>query len=224
MFDRIISFIGEDQFKKIEKKTVCVIGLGGVGGYAVESLVRSGICHILLVDCDKIDITNLNRQLVTTRNNLNQKKTEAWKERILSISPSCEVMVLDLFLDKENIEILSDYSIDYVIDACDTISTKEALIKYCISHHVSIISCMGTGNKLDPSKLEVTEIRKTSYDPIAKKIRKFLRDEGIREKVPVVSSMEPSSSFQGEVPSFVFVPAVAGLLLANYVICDIIKD
>ena len=143
------------------------------------------------------------------------------EKRILNINPDCKITKLYDKLSVDNIDSLFKYSFDYLIDACDTILVKQELIKRSLDNNIKIISCMGTGNKLDPSVLEVTDIHKTSYDPIAKKIRKYLKDNHINKKVPVVYSKEQNPKFDGSIPSMVFVPAVAGLLCANYVVRDI---
>lgn len=222
MFDRTIKLIGEDNFKRIQEVVVAVIGLGGVGGYVTEGLVRSGVKKFVVVDYDTIDISNLNRQVIAKSDNIAALKVDEIERRILSINPGCEVIKLRIKLDKDNIDTLFTYSFDYLIDACDDIMVKELLIKNCLDKDIKIISSMGTGNKLNPSELEIVDIRKTSYDPIARKIRKFLKDNNITKKVPVVYSKEKRDSFRGSIPSMVFVPATAGLLMANYVIKDII--
>lgn len=223
MFDRVIKLIGEDNFLKIQSTTVAIVGLGGVGGYAVESLVRSGVGKLILVDYDIIDVTNLNRQVVTNLDNLACYKTDEWERRIQMINPDCQVVVLNFKLSLDNMDVLFSHSFDYLIDACDTVVVKEELIRKCLEQKVKIISSMGTGNKLDPSLLEVADIRKTTYDPIAKKIRKYLVENHIRGKVPVVYSKEQNKKFEGSIPSMMFVPATSGLLCANYVIKDIIN-
>jgi len=223
MFDRTIKLIGEDKFDKISNVTVAVVGIGGVGGYVVEGLIRSGVSSIILVDYDTIEITNLNRQIISDQKHIGYFKVDEMEKRILSINPKCKVIKLYDRLSIDNVHILFDYSFDYLVDACDTVLVKQALIKKCLDDDIKIISCMGTGNKINPSMLEVVDISKTSYDPIAKKIRKYLKNNNIKGKVPVVYSKEQSSKFEGSIPSMVFVPAVAGLLCANYVITDIIK-
>lgn len=223
MFERNIQLIGKENLSKIQSKVVCIVGLGGVGGYAVEGLVRSGIKKFILVDYDTIDISNLNRQIITNRNNISQYKTDEAEKRIIEINPECEVIKLTIKLSKENIEELFNYSFDYLIDACDTIVIKEELIKRCLEKNIKFISSMGTGNKLNPTELEIVDIRNTSYDPIAKKIRKYLKDNHIYDKVMVVCSKEQGKKFKGSIPSMIFVPATSGILCANYIIKDIIK-
>lgn len=223
MFDRVIKLIGEDKFNNIANKTVAVIGIGGVGGYAVEGLVRSGISSIIIVDYDTVDISNINRQIIADNNNIGYFKVDEMEKRILSINPNCKVIKLYDKLTLDNIDNLFKYSFNYLIDACDTIVIKQELIRRCLDSNIKIISCMGTGNKLNPSLLEVTDISKTSYDPIAKKIRKYIKDNHIKGKIPVVYSKEQNKKFEGSIPSMIFVPATAGLLCSNYVITDIIK-
>ena len=223
MFDRVISLIGEENFKKINNTTVLIVGLGGVGGYALESLARSGIGNFILIDYDKIDISNLNRQIITNNDNIGMGKAMVAKERILSINPSCNVITYDVFLNDENINILDNHNIGYIVDACDSVNTKKLLIDYAINKDINIISSMGTANKLDPSKLAILDIRKTSYDPLAKILRKYVLDKKINKKIMVVSSTEEPIR-KDILASMVFVPATAGIYLANYVIKDIIKS
>lgn len=223
MFDRVIRLIGEENLVKIQNTTVAVVGLGGVGGYAVESLVRSGVGNLILVDYDTIDITNLNRQIITDLDNISCNKVDEWEKRIRKINPNCEVKTIKLKLNLDNMEELFQYSFDYLIDACDTILVKEELIKRCLEKKIEFISSMGTGNKINPMELKITDIRETSYDPIAKKIRKYLKDNHIYGKVPVVWSKEQNKKFSGSVPSMIFVPAASGLLCANYIVKRIVK-
>lgn len=223
MFERIEKFIGSANLAKIKNKTVTVVGLGGVGGYAVESLIRSGIENIIIVDYDTIDITNLNRQIITNQNNIGNLKVDEMEARIISINPNCKITKLNLKLDLNNISTLFNKKFDYLIDCCDTIVVKQELIKTCLNKKIKFISSMATGNKINPSLLEITDISKTSYDPIAKKIRKYLKDNKIYGKVPVVYSKEQNKKFEGSIPSMIFVPATSGILCANYIIKDIIS-
>ena len=128
MFERVIGLIGEEKFKEIQSKTILIVGLGGVGGYALESLVRSGFQNLILIDHDNVDITNLNRQIITTSKNIGKSKVSVAKERALLINPNCQVTIKDIFLDDANIDILDEYQIDYIVDACDTVKTKKILI------------------------------------------------------------------------------------------------
>lgn len=224
MFDREIKLIGSELFKKIQSKTVMVIGVGGVGGYAVEGLVRGGISNIIVVDYDKVDITNLNRQIISLQDNVGQLKTDVIKNRIMAINPNCNVTIVNQKVELDNIETLFEQKIDYIVDACDTIKVKEKLIALAVTKKIKLISCMGTGNKLKPELLAITEIRKTSYDPIAKRIRKFVANNNIKEKVMVVSSTEQPKKVAKTVGTISYVPAIAGMLCASYVINDIIKE
>lgn len=223
MFDREIRLIGLEKYDLIKSKTVAIIGLGGVGGYALETLVRSGIESIILVDYDTIDISNINRQIIATTKNIGTKKIEAAKLRALEINPNCKVTTLDLKLNEDNIDSLFNFKIDYIIDACDTISVKKRLILECHKRKIKLISSMGSGNKLDPTKFSICDIRKTSYDPIAKIIRKFVIENKIKEKVMVVSSTEAPKKIEGVISSISYVPSVVGIYLTTYVINDIIK-
>ena len=224
MFERVVKLIGEENLKKIKSKKVMVVGLGGVGGYAVEGLIRSGIENIVVVDYDTIDISNLNRQIITTRNNIGKLKVDEVKKRILSINPNVTVEEVKIKLNENNINILFEYKPDYIVDCCDTLAVKQELIKECLKKNIKFISSMGTGNKIKPTLLEVIDLSHTSYDPIAKRIRKYLRDNNIKGKVPVICSKEQMPKFDGNIPSMIFVPATAGLLGANYVINDILSN
>lgn len=222
MFDRFEKMIGSTNIDQIKQKKVIVVGLGGVGGHVVLGLIRSGISHITLVDYDTVDLTNLNRQVVATRSTIGRKKTDVLKEMILDINPECHIKIIDNFLDNNNIDNIITNEYDYVIDACDTINTKKAIIKTCIEKNIKFISSMGTGNKLDPSKLEITDIRKTINDPLARIMRKWVKDEKINAKVTVISSNEVPVKVAGTVSSNSFVPGSAGLLITSWVINNII--
>ena len=223
MFERTISLVGLDNFNKIKEKTVLIVGLGGVGGYATESLIRSGIHNLILIDHDTIDITNLNRQIISTSKNIGNNKVDEFKKRILEINPNCNVITHKLFLDRTNYNLLDNYKIDYIIDCCDSTDTKKLLIDYSLEKDIKLISSMGTANKIDPTKLQITDIRKTSYDPLAKILRKYVNNLKTNKKIMFVSSTE--QPLKKEIlTSLVFVPATAGLLCSNYVIKDIIES
>lgn len=222
---RLEILVGLDNIKKINSKTILIIGLGGVGSYAVESLARSGVGKIIIVDRDIIDISNLNRQLMTLHSNIGQRKVDVVEERIKDINSNIEIIKIHDFIRKSNIEELFKENIDYVIDACDTIETKLALIKECLKRNIKLISCMGTGKRLDPTKLEITNLKNTTYDPVARVLRKELKDEKIKEDIMVVCSKEHPKNIEGTViGSNSFVPATAGLLCTSYIINDILGD
>lgn len=223
MFERLELLVG-NKINDIKNKTVLIIGLGGVGSYACESLIRSGIESLIIVDNDKIDITNLNRQLMTNLDNIGEYKTKVWVNRISKINPNCNVREITAFIDKDNIDSLFQYDIDYVIDACDTIDTKVLLIKKCLDKNIKIISCMGTGNKMDPSRLKITDLSKTNYDKLARIMRKKLKEYGIIHVNVVCSDEVGYTKIEKIIPSNSFVPATAGLLLTSFVINDIVGD
>ena len=222
MFERFELLVG-DKINDIKSKKVLIIGVGGVGSYTVESLVRSGISNITIIDNDVIDITNLNRQLMTTHDNIGLSKVEVLEKRIKSINPDCIVNAIKTFVDDSNIDsIITDY--DYVVDACDTVKTKLSIIRVCNKLGIKLISSMGTGNKMNPSLLQVTDIYKTSYDPLAKIIRSNCRKMGIKKLTVVCSKELPIKKGIKTIPSNSFVPATAGLLITSYIINDIVGD
>ena len=224
MFERIINLIGEENFSILQNKKVLLVGCGGVGGYALETLVRSGIFNIDIIDFDKIDITNLNRQIIANQNNVENLKVEEAKKRALLINPNTKVNIFPIFLNKDNINGILSNNYDYIIDACDSIDTKIELIKQSIEKRVKLISCMGTAKKIDPTKLNITTLDKTNYDPLAKVMRKKVKDLKINsKKIKVVSSTEVPIESKS-LGSFMMVPATAGILCAKYVIEDIINN
>ena len=221
MLDRLELLIGNKNLNLIKNKTVLLVGLGGVGGHALESLSRCGIGTLIIVDGDKIDITNLNRQIISNKHNIGQNKVEVALKRINDISDT-KVITINKFINKDNIDMLFEYNIDYIIDACDTIETKYLLIKNAVEKNIKIISCMGTAKKMHPELLEITRLDKTSYDPLAKILRKKLRENGINNKIPCICSKEcPRIKEMG---SNSLVPSTAGILAASYVINDIVGD
>lgn len=224
-FDRFKKLISEDSFENISSKTVLVVGVGGVGGYVVEALVRSGIGKIIIVDGDVVDETNINRQIIALSSTIGQSKVDVFERRIKDINEKCEVIKINKFIDASNIDILFDYEFDYLVDACDTVSTKLALIDRCILAKRKFISSMGTGNKLDPSMLEIVDVRKTVNDPLARIVRKHVKDKKINDKVLVLSSRELPIKTGDRTPgSTSFVPSSAGLLIASYIIRTFINE
>ena len=222
MLDRLEILIG-DKTKTLKQKTFLLLCIGVLGWHYFETLLRSGIGTIIVVDNDVIDETNLNRQLLSTNKNIGQYKVDEAKKRQKDINQECKIIKINKFINEENIESLFENKIDFVIDAIDTIKTKKQLIKKCIEKQIKIISVMGTGNKMDPTKLTITDIRKTSYDPIAKEIRKFIKEERINKKIPVVFSDEIPIKTD-KIGSNAFVPATAGIFAASYVINELIKE
>lgn len=246
-FSRTELLIGKEGIEKLQKAKVAVFGIGGVGSFVVEGLVRAGIGNFILVDDDKICLTNLNRQLISTRKTIGRPKVEVAKERILEINPNAKVEIYQEFFMPDSKEILDD-SVDYVVDAVDTVTAKIELVIRANTLNIPIISSMGTGNKLDPTRFEVTDIYKTSICPLAKVMRKELRARQIKELKVVYSKEEPIKPEEAEntscktncicppgtarkctarnqVPgSISFVPSVAGLIIAGEVINDIINN
>ena len=220
MFDRLKLLIDID---KLKNKIILVIGLGGVGGHAFESLIRTGIENIIVIDNDKIDITNLNRQALARQNTIGQYKTDIAKKLADNINPNANIKTYQIFLDKNNIDEVFSNKIDFVIDAVDTIETKKLIIKTCLKEKIPFISVMGTGNKMHPELLEISDIRKTEYDPIAKIIRKMVKEAKIKEKIPVIYSKE-KPIIKGKVGSSAFVPSTAGLIAASYVVNKILEE
>ena len=218
-FSRLVKIIGQDDFLDLNKKCVLVLGCGGVGGYVVEALARSGIGTLIIIDFDLIDESNINRQIIALESTIGLKKVDVLKTRIKDINKNCNVIAIDEFITVDNLEKLFDYNIDFFVDACDTTSVKKEIIKKCLNRKVRFISCMGTGNKLDPSKLEIIDIRKTNNDPLARMLRKFVKDERINDKVMVLSSSEVPVKTGDRTPgSTAFVPPAAGLMIASYVV------
>ncbi len=221
--DRTEKLISQENVAKLKNSTIALFGLGGVGSYVLEVLARSGIQNLIIIDKDVIDITNINRQLLATHSTIGKSKVDVAKERILDINPNCNVTAIKEFVSKENIEnMLVGIKIDYIVDAIDTVSSKLGIIEYAYNNHIKIISCMGTGNKLDASKFEITDINKTSVCPLAKVIRKELRNLNIPKLKVLYSNEEPINQKSSTPASISFVPSVAGLLIAGEVIRDLI--
>lgn len=222
MFDRLEVLIG-DKINILKNKTVMIIGLGGVGGNAFETIVRSGVENIIVVDNDIVDITNLNRQALAFNWSLNKSKVEVAEIIANQINQKCKIKKIKLFLNEENIDEVYNNKIDFVIDAIDTVNSKKLIIKKCIQKKIPFISVMGTGNKMHPELLEITDIKKTEYDPIARIIRKMINDNKIKEKVPVIYSKE-KPLLKGKIGSNAFVPSTAGILAASYAINKMLED
>ena len=231
-FSRLEKIITKEKLDILKQKKVLVLGVGGVGGYVVESLARSGIGTLILVDFDKIDETNINRQIIALDCTIGKLKVDVLKDRVKDINPECNVITISDFINKDNIETIFDNDIDYLVDACDTIETKKEIIKRCLNKKIKFISSMGTGNKLHGEMFEITDISKTSVCPLCKVMRKELKNRGIyhlkvlySKEIPVDTSGRSTGEDAGSrrsIPgSISFVPPVAGLLIAGEVIRDI---
>lgn len=233
-FDRTRLVLGAEALTKLKNARVAVFGLGGVGGAAVEALARSGVGALELIDSDTVAVTNLNRQLIATQTTLGMKKTEAAKARVLDINPDCRVTVRNEFFLPENADAWDFTAYDYVIDAVDTVAAKLCLAERCAAAGTPIISCMGTGNKTDPTRLEIADIYRTSVCPLAKVMRRECRKRGIKRLKVLYSREEPVSPKTDEVAekeetgrrstpgSTAFVPPAAGFIIAAEAVKDMI--
>lgn len=228
-FSRTEMLIGKDALEKLKKSKVAIFGIGGVGSYVVEGLARAGVYNFVLVDNDDVDITNLNRQIIATTNTINKSKVEVAKSRILEINPEAKVETYQEFFSPDTKGIL-DESLSYIVDTVDTVTAKIELVLRAQKINVPIISSMGTGNKLDPTKFEVTDIYKTSVCPLAKVMRKELKQRGVKKLKVVYSKEEPIKTLKANketkknIPASIsFVPSVAGLIIAGEVVKDIVK-
>lgn len=223
-------FLGKEKIETLSRSHVAVLGLGGVGGYAVEALARAGVGELTVVDCDVFSESNLNRQLYATVHTVGQKKTQVTAERIKAINPDCTVHPVELFYTPETAGELDLSSVDYIIDAIDTVTSKIHLICRATEEGIPIISSMGTGNKFDPTQLKVSDLYKTQGCPLARVLRRELKKRGIprlkvvySEEEPKKTVVEDEASSRHAPASMVFVPASAGILLANEVVKDLTK-
>ena len=220
--DRLETLIGTNKVDQLSNLNICIVGIGGVGGYALESLVRCGVKNITIIDSDVIDKTNLNRQIISNSKNIGMKKVEAAKERAILINPDIKINDICKFLNKDNISKLINKDFDYVVDACDSIETKIHLIKYCYINKIKIISSMGTAKKLDATKLKISTLNKTNYCPFARKLRRALSNDE-QKYTKVVYSTETSLKTK-ELGSISYLPAIAGLLICNIIVNDMINN
>jgi len=237
--------IGSEGLEKLKNSTVVLFGLGGVGSFTCEALVRAGVGHLILIDDDTVCLTNLNRQIHATFDTIGKTKVELLKERALKINPQCKVEIHQTFVKEDNIADIIPLNADYVIDAIDTVSSKIALVLWCKEHNIDIISCMGTGNKLDPTQFKIADIYNTKICPLAKVMRYELRKRGVEnlkvlfsEEVPMKPKLEEvvtckegcvctggtkKCTAKRQIPgSISFVPPVAGMIIGGEVIKDII--
>ena len=222
MFDRLELLIGKENIEKISKINVLIVGIGGVGGTALEALVRSGVKNITIIDKDVFSESNLNRQILSTRDSIGLYKVDYRINRCKSINPDVNITGLKINLDEQNVNELEYF--DYIIDACDDINAKLALMQYANKNNINLISSMGTGKRLNPSNVIITRLDKTSNDPLAKKMRYEARKRGLKLNVPVVCSKEEPINNDRIIASSIFVPSTAGLMLAYYIIEKVIND
>ena len=224
MYERLLAIITNEQWQLLESKKILLVGLGGVGGATFECLIRSGFKDITIIDGDVFSLSNLNRQLLSNTNNIGEDKVFEGNNRANIINPDICINGLNVFLTKDNFSNYVNGSYDYIIDACDDITIKIKLIEYAKNNNIPIITCLGTGRKLDATKLEVTTLNKTFNDPLAKKLRYQLRKLNIPLDIKVVFSKEEAIETPKMIGSAIFVPMVAGVLIANQVFLDIIKS
>lgn len=239
--------IGEEALNKLKKSKVMILGIGGVGSFTVEALVRSGVSNLILVDDDTVCLTNLNRQIHATYETISKNKVDVMKQRILSINKNCQVETKQIFVKPEDLEKIIPNDVDYVVDAIDTVSSKIALAVYCEKKGINLISSMGTGNKLNPSEFKVSDIYKTKVCPLAKVMRYELKKRGVKKLKVVYSEEIPRKPKEDDVVtcktgcvctggtkkctakrqipgSISFVPPVAGMIIASEVVKDLIKE
>lgn len=230
-FSRTELLIGKEGIQKLQNAKVAIFGIGGVGSYVVEGLVRAGVENFVLIDNDKVALTNINRQIHATHKTIGKPKVEIMEERIKEINPNATVSTHQIFFMPNCEEKIIDKSLSYIVDAIDTVSAKIELINQAKELNIPIISCMGTGNKIEPTKLEITDISKTSICPLAKVMRKELKQRGIKNLKVLYSKEEPikpkfqtqENTSKKQIPgSMSFVPSVAGLIIASEIIKDII--
>ena len=234
-FSRTQLLLGKDALEKLNKATVAVFGLGGVGGYTVEALARSGVGHLELIDHDTISITNINRQILATHSTIGMDKAEAARLRVLDINPNIQVTARKEFFTPDTANNFDFTKYDYVVDAIDTVTGTLALVQAAKAANTPILCCLGTGNKLDPTKFQITDITKTSVCPLARIMRKECAKRGIKHLKVLFSTEDPiptdPASIDEELPegrralpgSVAFVPSVAGLMIAGEVIKDLVK-
>jgi len=221
--DKSIQLLGEENIKSLGDKTVLVIGLGGVGGTALEALARSGLKKFVLIDFDKVDETNLNRQVLYTKDDVGRNKVEAAKDRLLKINPEFEIATLNLKIEECALNNLDVGKVDFIIDAIDYIPGKLHIIEYSIKNKIPFITSLGMGNRLNPEDVTLTKLNKTENDPLAKKLRYEVKQKGLdlkeinvvfSKEIPLIKSPKPAS--------MMMVPSTAGLIIAKYVLSTIL--
>lgn len=224
MNQRTELLLTKEEINAYQTKSIALFGIGGVGGYVLEALVRSGFQNIYIYDFDKVDASNLNRQIISTIDSIGRHKVEVALERMKSINSNINLNINNLWIDKESINTIDFKKFDYVVDAIDFVEGKIEIIKKCFENNIKLISSMGTGNKLDPSKLYITDIQKTTICPLARVVRKKCKELGIKHLKVLASTENPRKPSENKVGSMIFVPASAGLLIASYILRDLIGE
>jgi tRNA A37 threonylcarbamoyladenosine dehydratase len=214
----------QDKVDLLKDKTVAIFGVGGVGGYTLEALIRSGIDNIDIYDFDTIDISNINRQVIAVSETVGKSKVDEWVKRAKLINPKININGINMFVDSDSIESIDFSKYNYVVDAIDTVTSKMLLIKKCNELNIPIISSMGTGNKLHPEMLEITDIKKTTVCPLARVIRKKCKEEHIKSLTVIYSKEEPKKTNTHKPGSTIFVPSVAGIMIAGWIFRQIVGE
>ena len=231
-YKRNIALVGQENQTKLQNSYVCVFGVGGVGGYAIEALARAGVGKIDIYDFDVVSESNINRQIIALTSSIGIKKTQLMVQRVKDINSKIDITGFDIKVCQENIDQICFDDVDYIIDCIDTITSKVLLIEKAKNMNIPIISCMGTGNKLDPKQLEITDIQKTSVCPLARVMRKLLKQKQISKldvlyskEMPIVPTLDLAEQQTKKVPpaSMIFVPSVAGIMLAQKVVMDLME-
>ena len=231
-YKRNIALVGQENQTKLQNSYVCVFGVGGVGGYAIEALARVGVGKIDIYDFDVVSESNINRQIIALTSSIGIKKTQLMVQRVKDINSKIDITGFDIKVCQENIDQICFDDVDYIIDCIDTITSKVLLIEKAKNMNIPIISCMGTGNKLDPKQLEITDIQKTSVCPLARVMRKLLKQKQISKldvlyskEMPIVPTLDLAEQQTKKVPpaSMIFVPSVAGIMLAQKVVMDLME-
>lgn len=224
MFDRLESLIGEHALKMIKTKRIFVFGTGGVGGYVVEMLIRSGIEDITICDMDKVDVTNLNRQIIALNSTIGEYKVDVLSKRIHDINPNAKVEAFKKRITVEDISEMHLETYDYVVDAIDDVNVKIALAKYALENDIKLVVSTGTARKLHPEKLKITTLDKTAYDPLARRLRIALKGYKKNKLIVLASDEVPRKIENGVLGSSAFVPSTGGILIASFIINDIISN
>ena len=223
IFDRTKLLIGDSNLQKLQNSNILVVGVGGVGGYALEVLTRSGVGNFTIVDGDKVDITNINRQIIATHSTIGRAKVDVFKERMLDINPNINVRALNIRFNQDSVNMIFDRHYDYVIDAIDSVKDKLLLIATAKDKNLNIISSMGAGNKIEMTDFEIVDIFKTQNDKLAKKMRKLLKDSGIKKLDTVTNNAIPLQIEGNTIGSIAYMPPLAGIKLGGYVVQQLIK-
>ena len=230
IYQRTEILIGKDNVNKLKEKHILICGVGGVGSYALEALARVGIGKLTIVDKDVVDITNINRQLIATYDTIGKLKVEVAKKRIENINKEAKVNILQENITSDNIEKIIDKKFDYVVDCVDSLEAKIAIIKYCNENNITCISCMGMANKLNPLDIKVADIYKTINCPLARILRKKLKELNIKKQkvvysteIPKKHKVEENNKYSNTLGSVSFVPSTAGLVIASEVVKDLIQ-